>query len=76
MAKATLKNIKTPAKLSTLIWLNLLINIFIRIQRKGGFFKPKLSNSGHIWFENKDSQPIGYLNHKDVIRLNAHEIIK
>jgi len=40
MAKATPKNIKTPAKLSTLIWLSIFINIFSGILRKGGFFKP------------------------------------
>jgi hypothetical protein len=48
MAKATPKNIKTPAKLSTLIWLNLLVNIFSRIPRKGGLFKPMLFISGKI----------------------------
>jgi hypothetical protein len=35
MAKATHKNIKSPAKLSTLIWLNFLVHIFSRISAKG-----------------------------------------
>jgi hypothetical protein len=48
MAKATHKNIKTPAKLSTLIWLNIFINIFSEIPRKGGLFKPMLFISGKI----------------------------